>query len=180
MLHYRFLLLTVFLGTGIICLPQKNDSSAFKIRVEAGSQLSLALNPAFSKTHSVGIGATARAAWYFTNKISSGVRVNYDYFVGKKYEQNGIKDNYYNLTWTSVMGNLQFELGNNFFAGGDAGLGLLSIRSDVNAAFNASFYAGYSIKTKKNNIGIALCWSQAKKPSSYFETLGLRAQYNFN
>lgn len=180
MLYLRVLLLAAFLTIATVGSSQKTDSTTFKIRIEAGPQVSIPINPALKTTQSIGFGATARAAYYFTDKISSGVRVNYDYFIGKKYEQNGVKDNYYNLTWTSVMANLQFELGNYFFAGGDAGLGLLSIRGDVNAAFNASFYAGYTIKTKKNNIGIVLCWTQAKKPTSYFESLGLRGQYNFN
>ena len=78
------------------------------------------------------------------------------------------------------MGNLQFELGERFFAGGDIGLGLLSTSSDINAAFNASLYGGYSIPTKKNDFGIVVCWSQAKKPAAYFSSLGLRVQYNFN
>ena len=180
MLRYRVLLLIVFLVANTVCFSQKNDSTTFKIRIEAGPQFSIPINPSFKNTHSFGMGATGRAAYYFTDKISSGIRVNYDYFIGKKYELNGVKDNYYNLTWTSVMGNLQFELGERFFAGGDIGLGLLSTKGDVNAAFNASLYGGYIIPTMKNDFGIVVCWSQAKKPTTYFSSLGLRVQYNFN
>ena len=180
MLRCRVLLVITFLVANSTCFSQKNDSSSFKIRIEAGPQFSIPVNPAFNNTHFLGMGATARAAYYFSHKISSGIRVNYDYFIGKKYELNGVKDNYYNLTWTSVMGNLQLEMGERFFAGGDIGFGLLSARGDVNAAFNTSLYCGYAIPTKKNDFGIVVCWSQAKKPTSYFSSLGLRVQYNFN
>lgn len=181
MYHYlRYLWILFFLVIIIPCFSQKNDSTIFKIRIEAGPQFSFPLNPYFKNTQSFGMGATARAAYYFNNTFSAGIRVNYDYFIGKKYKINGTTDNYFNLTWTSAMGNVQFDVTDHFFAGGDVGLGLLSINGNVNAAFNSSLYTGYNIHTNKNDFGIVIAWSQAKKPTTNFSSMGLRVQYNFN
>jgi hypothetical protein len=180
MLNKRLVILTALMFTGITCICQKVKPPASKMKFDLGPQLSLPLNPSFNKTHSVGIGATSRAAYYFTPDISAGIRVNYDYFLGSKYVYGTVTDRYFNLTWTSFLANFQYDFEKNIFIGGDAGLGILSVNGDATSMFNSSLYFGKAFVFKKSTIGFSFYWSQAREPGTRDETIGLRAHYRFN
>ncbi len=169
-------LLTIVAAT----TAQKVKPPASKMKFDIGPQFSYPLNPSFNRTHSIGLGATSRAAYYFTSEISTGIRVNYDYFLGREYNNAGISDRHYNLTWTSFLANFQYDFNDGFYIGGDAGIGFLSIKGNTNSMFNTSLYTGKAFKMIKSTGGISLYWTQARESSSRDETLGLRFHYRFN
>jgi hypothetical protein len=174
------LLFMAFLCTGFITAAQKVKHPASKMKFDIGPQFSYPINNSFNTTHSIGIGATSRAAYYFTNEISTGIRVNYDYFIGRKYSNGQISDRHYNLTWTSFLANLQYDFDKNIFIGGDAGIGLLSQNDNTNSMFNSSLYIGYAFKILRSSMGVTLYWTQARESSSRDETIGVRLCYRFN
>lgn len=161
-------------------ITQKVNPPASKMKFDIGPQFSFPLNTSFKETHSFGFGASSRSAYYFTNEISAGIRINYDYFIGKKYTTYGVEDRHYNITWTSLLANLQYDFDKNIFLGGDAGIGLLSIKGSSNSTFTTSLYAGKAIKLKKSSVGIALFWTQVRQSTNRDEAAGLRATYRFN
>ncbi|HET9057132.1 MAG TPA: hypothetical protein VFN30_09835 [Chitinophagaceae bacterium] len=169
-------LLIVVLGVS----SQRVKAPASKMKFDIGPQFSYAINTSFNKTHSMGLGATTRAAYYFTPEISTGIRVNYDYFLGRKYTVNNVNDRYFNLTWTSFLANFQYDFDKNIFIGGDGGLGILSIKGDATSMFNSSLYIGKAVKFSKSSMGISFFWTQAREAGSRDETIGLRAHYRFN
>ena len=150
------------------------------MKFDIGPQFSYPINNSFNNTHSIGLGATSRAAYYFTNEISTGIRVNYDYFLARKYAGAGNEDQYFNLTWTSFLANFQYDFKKNIYIGGDAGLALLSILGHTSSMFNTSLYIGKAVKFSKSTVGISLYWTQARESGSRDETIGLRAAYRFN
>lgn len=158
---------------------QQAKPSSSKIKFEIGPQFSMPLNENFRTTHYLGFGATSRAAYYFTDEISTGIRINYDYFLGKKYE-SPTPDRYFNVTWTSLLVNFQYDLKKEFYFGGDAGIGIININGITNSSFNTSVYFGKAVTVFKTSIGMAIYWTQARESTSRNETLGLSAAFRFN
>lgn len=174
------LILTAVLFIAFAGATQRVKAPASKMKFDIGPQFSLPINPSFKKTHSIGLGATSRAAYYFTDEISAGIRVNYDYFLGRKYSNGAVTDRYFNLTWTSFLANFQYDFKKNIFIGGDAGVGLLGIRGNTNSMFNSSLYIGSAFQVLKSSMGVALHWTQARESASRDETIGVRFLYRFN
>lgn len=168
------LALTVFKG---IAQQVKPPSSPMKF--DLGPQFSVPLNNAFSTTHSMSFGLTSRAAYYFAQDISVGVRINYDYFLGKSYTGPN-EEKYYNLTWTSLLANFQYDFEKGVYIGGDAGFGLLNVRGSTSSTFNTSLYFGKAVKMLKSTVGFTVYWTQAREATARDEALGLRVAYRFN
>lgn len=175
----RILTFFLLLSFSLIGAGQQVKAPASKMKFDIGPQISYPLNSDFHTTHSIGFGATSRAAYYFTDEISTGIRVSYDYFISRKYSGPSV-DTYYNLTWTSFLANFQYDFPKNIYVGGDAGVGLLSIKGSSNSMFNTSLYIGKAVKFAKSTLGIGLNWTQARESSDRNETVGLRAAYRFN
>lgn len=166
-----------------VCLFKSNGqqvkSSSSKMKFEIGPQFSLPLNENSRTTHYLGLGATSRAAYYFTDEISAGIRINYDYFLGKKYVSPD-PDRYFNVTWTSLLANFQYDLKKEFYFGGDAGIGIINVNGLSNSSFNTSLYFGKAITVLKTSLGLSIYWTQARESTNRNETLGLRAVFRFN
>ena len=177
----RFLLLlTAILVIQYTVPAQQVKAPASKMKFDIGPQFSYPINASFNRTHGIGLGASSRAAYYFTDEISTGIRINYDYFLGRKYVNNGVTDRWYNATWTSFLANFQYDFKGNVYIGGDAGLGLISIRGNTGSAFNSSLYMGSAFRFLKSHIGTSFYWTQARQSSIRYETTGLRLRYRFN
>jgi len=176
-----------------IILPSK------KIALEGGFNISLPAHDDLIRTHTLGLGITARAFTRINTKWNFGLQASYDYrFAKKNYPDSVLKltNKHRDYSMMSLMPGLKFNFRPRYFAGVDAGMAYVKLQHDSNTGFgfveefdgctpigfSMDMYAGkkFNYGNSKKNLALSIYWLFFYAESHAENAVGIRSSWLFS
>ncbi|MBK7558989.1 MAG: hypothetical protein IPI54_12395 [Chitinophagaceae bacterium] len=176
-----------------IILPSKH------ISLDAGFNVSLPAHDDLMRTHTLGMGITARAMVPISKRWNIGIRAEFDHrFAKKNYPDSVLKftNKHSNYSMMSLKPGVQFNFRPRYFAGLGAGMAYVMLQNDSKTGFgfveefDGSTQIGYSMEIYagkkfnywhgRKNLALSIYWLFFYAERHGESAVGLRSSYLFS
>lgn len=195
----------LYLTGPVFCLAQDNNKNfgfrlpSAKVGFEGGINFSLPAHDDLMRTHTLGLGLSARAMMDLNEHWEIGLRAEYDHrFAKRDYPDSVLKftNKHRDYTIMSLKPGVQFNFRPRYFAGLEAGMAYVKLEGDSKTGFGfveefdgstpigfmMEVYAGkkFNYVPGRMNLAMSVYWQFFFAETHGESVVGLRAAYLFN
>ncbi len=165
-------------GSFLLCVSfiaksQDNPGSG-DLKFSTGAELALPMGT-FGDAYGLGLGASAQADYYVSDKVSLNLNAGYITYSGKSIDVLGVSIKAPNWNVIPVMAGARYFITEKFYGSAQLGLSFWSTEGANGSEFTYAPGIGY----KFSKIDVQLKYNSISTEGESLNNLGVRVAYNF-
>jgi len=165
-------------GSFLLCvsfIAKSQDNGSGDLKFSTGAELALPMG-SFGDAYGLGLGASAQADYYVSDKVSLNLNAGYITYQGKTVDLGILGSvKYPSFNVIPVMAGARYSITENFYGSAQVGLSFWSIDGANGSDFTFAPGIGY----KFSKIDVQLKYNSIGTEGGSSDNLGLRVGYTF-